>query len=183
MNNTEQKRRDKRGKKRWGFINHKAFKSNSITTGKLSQSYRHLIPTDCSQMGLRVNIRLSELRLHRLGKESRPIRSWLSFLAAAWHPGPGPLVGGSNGEVPAGVRDAKQERRYTSRGVPHKPGAGFICKGTPAVPLPVKPLCQRSPPNVTGSVTLSAPCSGSAGCLPCAPRTEPSSEQEEEGRK
>lgn len=144
---------------------------------KPSQSYRASYSHWLSSETASEYQTVSELRLCRLGKESRPITSCLASGAT------GPLVGGSNGEVSAGVRDAKKERRYTSRGVPHKPGTGCICKGTPAVPLPVRPLCQRSPRNVTGGVTLSAPCGGSAGCLPCVPPPEPSSEQEEEGRK
>lgn len=86
--------------------------------------------------------------------------------------GRGALVGYSNGKVPAGVGDAKQERSYMSRGVPHKPGTGFICKGTPAVPLPVKPPCQRSRV-MWGEVS---PCQRRAGDQPavCRARREPS---------
>lgn len=55
-------------------------------------------------------------------------------------------------------------------------GAGWVCRGPPALPLPVKPPWQRSTRDATGRVTLSR-------INPLFLRTEPSSEQEEEGSK
>lgn len=145
----------------------------------LSQPYRHLIPADL----IPASLLLGEKKKKIQTGSDPGCRSWLQ--PAIWGQGPPWLV------APLATFQQRESEMQSSsggtraRGVPHKPGPGFICTGTPAVPLPVKPLCQRNPRNVTGSVTLSAPRRGSAGCSPRVARTEPSSEQEEEeeGRK